>query len=420
MTATRTTRPPEPLDTGKTDKTDASHGCQWKFRRNAERQATTIFWVLVSKISYFHPDPWGNGPIWLIFSKWVETTNEYSQSFLYYPLSCASSFISTIPPSSISIHIWTTSVRNYSSSSIIIRHHLSRLIAIHHHPLSIYFHLSSSMIIHHRPPSSIINHFHPSFFYHDLSTFTIIHHHQSLIIIHHRPTTSIMIHYEPPSSIIINHHPLWTTIIHHPSSSTIIHSSFITNIHQSGLVLVPAVFMPHACQLHFKWENMKRNCDPSNIVEPRNSGSRWKSLVDPDVFAPGKMAASLVFFCFISSTSNLGGTDASRWGFLKWGLMWKHQITFETCECLCGKNNGSAQSWHYPSSGLNPLRQVSGIGGSWWILVARWNSLAIGTHQYHQMGYPLLKMGYPKKTLHLPLPSICRDENVSFREGICR
>ena len=26
-------------------------------------------------------------------------------------------------------------------------------------------------------------------------------------------------------------------------------------------------------------------------------------------------------------------------------------------------------------------------------------------------------MGYPKKTLHLPLPSICRDY-VSFREGI--
>ena len=28
-----------------------------------------------SNIFDFHPDPWGNDPIWLIFFKWVETTN---------------------------------------------------------------------------------------------------------------------------------------------------------------------------------------------------------------------------------------------------------------------------------------------------------------------------------------------------------
>ena len=28
-----------------------------------------------SNIFYFHPEPWGNDPIWPIFFKWVETTN---------------------------------------------------------------------------------------------------------------------------------------------------------------------------------------------------------------------------------------------------------------------------------------------------------------------------------------------------------
>ena len=27
------------------------------------------------KYFYFHPEIWGNDPIWLIFFKWVETTN---------------------------------------------------------------------------------------------------------------------------------------------------------------------------------------------------------------------------------------------------------------------------------------------------------------------------------------------------------
>ncbi len=32
-------------------------------------------WIeVVSKIFYFHPDPWGNDAIWLIFYKWVETS----------------------------------------------------------------------------------------------------------------------------------------------------------------------------------------------------------------------------------------------------------------------------------------------------------------------------------------------------------
>ena len=31
--------------------------------------------VVVSHSFYVHPDPWGNDPIWLLFFKWVETTN---------------------------------------------------------------------------------------------------------------------------------------------------------------------------------------------------------------------------------------------------------------------------------------------------------------------------------------------------------
>ena len=28
-----------------------------------------------SKISYVHPENWGNDPIWLVFFRWVETAN---------------------------------------------------------------------------------------------------------------------------------------------------------------------------------------------------------------------------------------------------------------------------------------------------------------------------------------------------------
>lgn len=31
-------------------------------------------WVVVSKMLYFQPDPWGNKPIWLILIKWVGST----------------------------------------------------------------------------------------------------------------------------------------------------------------------------------------------------------------------------------------------------------------------------------------------------------------------------------------------------------
>ena len=30
-----------------------------------------LVWLVVSNIFYFHPDPWGNDPIWLIFFRWV-------------------------------------------------------------------------------------------------------------------------------------------------------------------------------------------------------------------------------------------------------------------------------------------------------------------------------------------------------------
>ena len=37
-----------------------------------------IYWVVVSNIFYFHPEPWGNDPIWLTCFKGVgSTTNSY-------------------------------------------------------------------------------------------------------------------------------------------------------------------------------------------------------------------------------------------------------------------------------------------------------------------------------------------------------
>ena len=44
--------------------------------------------VLVSNIFYFHPDPCGNDPIWLIFFKWTETTNKlcFGDVLLLIPL----------------------------------------------------------------------------------------------------------------------------------------------------------------------------------------------------------------------------------------------------------------------------------------------------------------------------------------------
>ena len=45
------------------------------------RSVLTILYLPLSggnsKIFYVHPDPWGDDPIWLIFFKWVETTNQY-------------------------------------------------------------------------------------------------------------------------------------------------------------------------------------------------------------------------------------------------------------------------------------------------------------------------------------------------------
>ena len=46
---------------------------------------TVTYWVVVSKIFYFHPENWGRFPFWLIFFRWAETTNQpiaYSHSVL--------------------------------------------------------------------------------------------------------------------------------------------------------------------------------------------------------------------------------------------------------------------------------------------------------------------------------------------------
>ena len=39
--------------------------------------------VVVSKICYFHPDPWGRFPFWLIFFRWVETTNQLGIDWVF-------------------------------------------------------------------------------------------------------------------------------------------------------------------------------------------------------------------------------------------------------------------------------------------------------------------------------------------------
>ena len=42
---------------------------------------TGWYWMVVSNIFYFHPDPWGNDPIWLIFFKWVGWFNHQHPPF---------------------------------------------------------------------------------------------------------------------------------------------------------------------------------------------------------------------------------------------------------------------------------------------------------------------------------------------------
>jgi len=73
---------------------------------------------------------------------------------------------------------------------------------------------------------------------------------------------------------------------HHPSSSTIIHSSFITNIHQSGLVLVPAFFMLNCLPVTFqvgKHEAELRSLQHRGAPKLRKS---LEVVVFPDVFVP--------------------------------------------------------------------------------------------------------------------------------------
>ena len=37
----------------------------------------TFRWSQIHRVSYGYPEPWGRFPIWRIFFKWVETTNQY-------------------------------------------------------------------------------------------------------------------------------------------------------------------------------------------------------------------------------------------------------------------------------------------------------------------------------------------------------
>ena len=336
MTATRTTRPPS-RSTTPTDKTAASHGCQWIFRRNAERQTTTLF------PSHF--------------------------SIIHYH---ASSFISTIHHHPL----WTTIVRNHLSSSIIIRHHLSSSIIIRHY-------LSSSIIIHHHPSSSIIIHHHPSssiIVYQHLSLsnsihfpfISIYHHPWSYIIVHRRASWIIIIHhlYHDLSPFIIFHHhqspinihhdPLWTTIIHQ--------HSFI--IHHQHSPIWPcfgrAFFFLHCLPVAFQVGKHE-----AELRSLQHRGAR-NSVADPD--SCSRKNCCLVKRAFLS-VQQATWRKWCMWAF-NLGLIGntnppfeKFHMFFETCDCLCEKNGYNLDP---KSSGLNPLRQVSGggcggIGGSWWL-----------------------------------------------------
>ena len=47
----------------------------WCGKDGGARVGYSIYnWLVVSNVSYFHPEPWGNDPIRLICFKWVETT----------------------------------------------------------------------------------------------------------------------------------------------------------------------------------------------------------------------------------------------------------------------------------------------------------------------------------------------------------
>ena len=312
-------------------------------------------------------------------SERCDKQQQYSQSFHYFPLSCASSFIGTIPPSSISIHIWTTSVRNYSSSSIIIRHHLSRLIAIHHHPLSIYFHLSSSMIIHHRPPSSI--HFHPYIFflimiYQHLLSSTIIDHPSSSIIIQQHPSWSIMNHHHPLSSIIIHYEPPSYIIHHHPPS-------FIHHLSPTFTNLALFWSLQFSCRMPASYISSGKTWSgtaiPPTSWSPETQevvGSRW--LIPMFLFPEENGCFVGVFF--ISSTRNRGG---------KWCI----KVSFFKMRSNVETPNHLWNLWVFVRKTMDrPILTPSKLRFKppetsfrhWWISVARCRWL--GTNQYHQMG----------------------------------
>lgn len=165
---------------------------------------------------------------------------------------------------------------------------------------------------------------------------------------------------------------------HHHTSSIIIHHHSFIIYHQHSPIwpcFGPCIF--HAACLPVTFQVGKHEAELRSL-QHRGAPKLRKSLEvvrwSRCFCSPKKIAASLVFFLSVQQAT-VGGNDASMWAFFKWGLIWKHtnhlwfvsHFLWKPVSVCAKKNNGSAQSWlAIQSSGLNPLRQVSGIGGSWW------------------------------------------------------
>ena len=309
MTATRTTRPREPIDRDKTDKTAASHGCQWETNNNS---------ILGGGFKYF------------LFSS---LPGEMVQFDSYFSNGLK-------PPTSIPSHF---TIFHYHA------HHHS-LAPSHHHPSAYTYEPPVSVIIHHHPSLSVIIYqdWSPSIIIH-FPFISIYHHPWSYIIVHRRPfifihiflSWFINIYYHPPSSIThhhpsssnnIHHDPLWTTIIHYHQSSSIMNhhhtSSIIIHHHPPSFIhhLSPtftnlALFwsLHFSCRMPASYISSGKTWSgtaiPPTSWSPETQevvGSRW---LIPMFLFPEENCCFVVCF-FISSTSNRGGKWCINVSFL--------------------------------------------------------------------------------------------------------
>ena len=254
MTATRTTRPPEPIDTGKTDKTAASHGCQWETSNNNIPSHLTIF--------HYHAHHHSLAP-----------SHHHPSAYTYEP------------PVSVIIH-------HHPSLSVIIYQDWWPSIIIHFPFISIYHHPWSYIIVHRRPFIFIHNF---------LSWFINIYYHPPSSITHHHPSSSNNIHHDPLWTTIIHYHQSSSIMNHHHTSSIIIHHHSFIIYHQHSPIWPcfngPCIF--HAACLPVTFQVGKHEAELRSL-QHRGAPKLRKSLEvvgwSRCFCSPKKIAASLVFF----------------------------------------------------------------------------------------------------------------------------